>query len=531
MKRSTVLQLSAVAGVAVVGGALALGLPQENASAATNLASGFASQNGGTSGGAGGAVVKATTGTQIHEALCKRAAVDTPITIQVEGTINHGNTAKVSGASCNTAAGLIELKGISNVTIVGVGAGATFDQLGIHIRDSKNIIIQNVTVQNVKKSGSPLSNGGDAISMESTVRNVWVDHSTLIASGGESAGFDGLFDMKDDTEFVTLSYSILRNSGRGGLVGSSETDTGNTNITYHHNKYENIDSRTPLLRGGVAHIFNNHYQKLNESGINARAGAKAKVENNYFEDSKDVLGTFYTSASGTWQASGNVLDNVTWSAKGTEYNPAGPSMASTTTVSVPYTATLDSAACVPTIVAATAGAGKGLKVSDGKCAVTSAPSATATATTAPTKAPTTAPTKAPTAAPTTVPTAAPTTAPSGANLSLAAGTDGSSKASGTSYGNVKDGKTGTFWSPNGATGDISIKYSAATKVSRITIVEAPGSSIGAFQVLNGATGAVLKSGSGAGTITIPATSLTKITFKITSSSGTPKIAEFQTFAS
>ena len=79
---------------------------------------------------------------------------------------------------------MIELKQISNVTIIGVGGGAVFDQLGIHIRDSSNIIIQNVTVRNVKKSGSPTSNGGDAIGMESTVRNVWVDHVSLEASAG-----------------------------------------------------------------------------------------------------------------------------------------------------------------------------------------------------------------------------------------------------------------------------------------------------------------------------------------------------------
>ncbi|GAA4946225.1 pectate lyase family protein [Actinoplanes utahensis] len=521
MKRSVALRLSAVLGTAGVAGAIALGLPQENASAATNIATGFASQNGGTTGGAGGTTVKATTGTQIHTALCTRASSDTPIIIQVEGTINHGNTTKVSGASCNTAADRIELKEISNVTIVGVGAGATFDQLGIHIRDSSNIIVQNVTVKNVKKSGSPLSNGGDAISMESTVRNVWVDHTTLIASGGESEGFDGLFDMKNDTQYVTLSYSILRNSGRGGLIGSSESDTGNGFITFHHNKYENIDSRTPLLRGGIAHIYNNHYFDLHESGINSRAGAKAKVDNNYFEDSKDVLGTFYTDAAGYWQVSGNIFDNVTWSAPGTDNKPAGPNVTSNTSVSIPYAFTPDNASCVPSIVASTAGAGTGLKVSTGSCSVTTSPTASVSPTVSPTTSPST----------TVSPTVSPTpTAPSGTNLSIGAGADGSSKAGGTSYGNVKDGNLSTIWSPNGATGDISIKWSAATKVSRINIVEASGSAIGAYQVLNGATGAVLASGTGGGSISIPATTTTKLTFKITSSSGTPKIAEFQTFA-
>lgn len=51
--------------------------------------------------------------------------------------------------------------------------------------------------------------------------------------------------MKDSTQYVTLSYSILRNSGRGGLVGSSDSDLANGPVTFHHNRYENIDSRTP----------------------------------------------------------------------------------------------------------------------------------------------------------------------------------------------------------------------------------------------------------------------------------------------
>ncbi len=367
MRRPVALRLHAALATLAVAAATGVVLTMPEAAAAASGATGYATQNGGTTGGAGGQTVRATTGTQIHQALCGRASSSTPITIQVEGTINHGNTTKVSGDSCSTAADKIELKQISNVTIVGVGGGAVFDQLGIHIRESSNIIIQNVTVRNVKKSGSPTSNGGDAIGMESGVRNVWVDHTTLEASGGESEGYDGLFDMKDDTQYVTLSYSTLRNSGRGGLIGSSESDRSNGYVTFHHNLYENIDSRAPLLRGGIAHMYNNHYKSLNESGINSRAGAKAKVDNNYFEDSKDVLGTFYTDQAGTWQVSGNIYDNVTWSEREGDNNPAGPNPTSNTSVSIPYSYDLDAADCVPSVVSQTAGANKGLKVSDGSC--------------------------------------------------------------------------------------------------------------------------------------------------------------------
>ena len=526
MKRPVALRLLAgatTAAVAAVGVAMAM----PDASPATGGVTGYASSNGGTTGGAGGQTVKATTGTAIHTALCTRASVSTPIIIQVEGTINHGNTTKVSGDSCNTAADKIELKGIGNVTIVGVGGGAIFDQLGIHLRESSNIIIQNVTVRNVKKSGSPISNGGDAIGMETNVNHVWVDHVSLAASGGEAEGFDGLFDMKDNTQYVTLSYSTLSNSGRGGLIGSSDSDLSSSFVTFHHNLYQNIDSRTPLLRGGTAHIYNNSYVSLVESGINSRAGAKAKVENNYFKNSMNPLGTFYTDLAGYWQVAGNIFDNVTWSAADSETNPAGSNPVSNTTVSVPYSYSLDGASCVPTIVSQTAGANKGLQVSSGSC--------TTPTTTGPTASPSASRSVSPSASASASPSVTPSASasqPSGTNLSIGAGSDGSSKASGTSYGNVRDGDMSTYWAPSGSTGSISIKWSAATTVSKINIRPSTSvtGTIGAWRVLNGDTGAVLTSGSGTGVITFASTSLKKVTFEITSSTGTPTVAEFETYA-
>jgi len=519
MRRAVAARLTAVGSTVALAAAIGLtAVATTTAQAATNVANGYASQNGGTSGGSGGAVVQASTGTAIHTALCNRASSSTPIIIQVTGTITVDNTKKVSGSSCNTADGVIELKQISNVTLLGVGT-AVFDQVGIHIRESSNIIIQNVNVKNVKKSGSPTSNGGDAIGMESDVHNVWVDHVTLEASGGEDEGYDALFDMKATTKYVTLSYSVLKNSGRGGLIGSSDSDSDNGFVTFHHNLYQDIDSRTPLLRAGTAHMYDNHYLRLAKSGINPRNGGKAKVENNYFEDSQDPLGTFYTDLAGTWQVAGNVFDNVTWTAKDSENNPAGPKVTSTTSISVPYSYTMDAASCVPNLLASTAGYGKGLKVSDGSCS----PSTPTTNPTTPTTNPTT---------PTTSPTTSPTTTPSGTNLSIGAGADGSSKASGTSYGNVIDGNTATYWSPSGTTGTISVKWASAQAISSVGVVEAAGAAgrIGSWQLLNGDTGAVLKSGSGAGAISFSSTSLKKVSLVITSASGTPQVAELQTYA-
>ncbi|GID32493.1 pectate lyase [Paractinoplanes brasiliensis] len=119
------------------------------------------------------------------------------------------------------------------------------------------------------------------------------------------------------------------------------------------------------------------------------------------------------------------------------------------------------------------------------------------------------------------------------NLSLNGGADGSSKAGGTSYGNVKDGNTGTYWSPSGSTGYVSVKWGSATTVSSAVIRQASGGgSISAWRLLNADTGAVLSSGSGSpSTISFASTALKKLTFDITSASGAPRIAEFETYGS
>ncbi len=124
-------------------------------------------------------------------------------------------------------------------------------------------------------------------------------------------------------------------------------------------------------------------------------------------------------------------------------------------------------------------------------------------------------------------------AQTGSNLSLGAGADGSSKQSGSSYGNVIDGDMTSYWAPAGATGRVSVKWSSATMVASAVIREASGyeGNIGSWQLVNHQTGEVLAEGSGVGTINFDAVSLGKLNFEILSSSGTPTVAEFETYAS
>jgi pectate lyase len=204
--------------------------------------------------------------------------------------------------------------------------------------------------------------------METTVNNVWIDHNTLEASGGESDGYDSLLDMKAGVTNVTVSYNHYRNSSRGGLIGSSDSDSANTNITFHHNWYENIQQRVPLLRHGLVHSYNNYLSNLSNSdmihGMNSRMGGRILVEGNYFKNSNNPLIASDDSPSpGCWQTRSNYLDSISYDrsvGNGALVVPiiSGGQFDSTCTVTVPYSYTLDSASALPGGLPAQVGIGK-----------------------------------------------------------------------------------------------------------------------------------------------------------------------------
>lgn len=318
-------------------------------------------------GGQGGREVTVSTGTELNAALCSRGSMTEPIVIKVNGTIRHGNT---TSQGCNTQSDVIEIKKMSNVSIIGVGTNALFDEIGIHVREASNVIIQNVHIRNVKKSGSPTSNGGDAIGMESSVDRVWIDHNWLEASGGEKDGYDSLLDMKSGVTNVTVSYNLFNDSSRAGLIGSSDSDDKNTNITFHHNWYKNIEQRTPLIRHALVHVYNNYWS--NDSidymfhAINSRMNAKALVESNYFYNvNNPLIASDDSSAPGCWQTNNDntVLPEIYYSrtvGNGALVIPdvVNGQLQSTCSVSVPYSVQKDAANDVPAIVMANAGVGK-----------------------------------------------------------------------------------------------------------------------------------------------------------------------------
>ena len=320
-------------------------------------------------GGQGGPVYLVSTGTELNQALCgsRNGNRTAPVVILVNGTINHGNT---TAQGCDTQSDVIEIKNTSNVSIIGVGTNALFDEIGIHLRSANNIIVQNVHIRNVKKSGTPISNGGDAIGIESDVNRVWIDHNWLEASGGEQDGYDSLLDMKDGVTNVTVSYNLFNDSSRGGLIGSNDDPQGNDNITFHHNWYKNIEQRTPLIRHALVHIYNNYWSNENRAamihGINSRSEGRALVESNYFYNTNNpLLASSDSPTPGCWQTNNdNTLVDSIYSrsvGNGALIIPEifdGQMQSISCNAGVPYTVEMDAAAEVPAIVMANAGVGK-----------------------------------------------------------------------------------------------------------------------------------------------------------------------------
>lgn len=71
-------------------------------------------------------------------------------------------------------------------------------------------------------------------------------------------------------------------------------------IIYYYNIFDNLNLCVFFVRGVIVYIYNNYYDGVCFLGINFCVGVEVKVENNYFENSKDLLGMFYIIIDGYW---------------------------------------------------------------------------------------------------------------------------------------------------------------------------------------------------------------------------------------
>ncbi|KAL1602593.1 hypothetical protein SLS60_006009 [Paraconiothyrium brasiliense] len=278
---------------------------------------GYASQNGGTTGGAGGSAVSVASLEELQAAVEGDEAAVITITSSITGS---GDNVKVG----------------SNKSILGKDSSVVLENFTITVKGAKNVIIRNLAIQKVV--------GGDAIAVQKS-ENVWLDHLDVSSDRDHDKDYyDGLIDLTHAADFVTISNTKFHDHWKASLVGHSDSnadeDTGHLRVTYHNNHWENINSRGPSLRFGTGHFFNNYYNAVSD-GINARLGAQVLVENNVWVDSKKPLYSVDNDAGAV--ASGNDFGGAENTA------PEG------TLSSVPYTYDLIEASAVEAAVVGTAG--------------------------------------------------------------------------------------------------------------------------------------------------------------------------------
>lgn len=286
-----------------------------------NTVYGFASLNGGTTGGAGANAVEVAVcnGADLTAALTNPAYSDKPLTIYVDGVITWHNSGNKD----------IKLNR-PNVSIIGRGNDAEFWGTGIHITAS------NVIVRNLKMYHVPQTRGqGDIITIDGRngpVRNVWIDHNELyndlnvtipasitdpvLRDEYKKDYYDELVSGRSDVADITISYNYLHDSWKTSLWGSSDEDNFDRRITWHHNYWHHVNSRLPLFRFGKGHIYNNYYNGVDTSAINSRMGAIIRVERNVFENTKNPVMSRDSIAIGYWELIENQLrDGIIWEPK------------------------------------------------------------------------------------------------------------------------------------------------------------------------------------------------------------------------
>ncbi|WP_103501609.1 MULTISPECIES: polysaccharide lyase family 1 protein [Streptomyces] len=322
---------------------------------------GYAAQAGGTTGGHGASTV--------HEHLLSEYAADNGYSDpgvamydllkahakagSDEGLVIYVDTTVVPD---NLTGKKMDVKDVSNVSILGVGDSGEFDGAGFKVTRSDNIIFRNLNIHHVHQGE------GDAIEVTSNSHHVWIDHNEFSSEldGVDKDYYDGLVDVKHNSEYVTVSWNYFHDHWKGMLVGHNDSaGSAADKITYHHNHFQNMNSRIPLIRHADVHFVNNLVEDVSGSAINARMGAQVLVEGNYFDGvgsgETDTHADYPEGPVGWWYGSSqtgywNLQDN-------TFVDSPHEHLTSTTDFTPPYSFDADSPADARSAVQQYAGTG------------------------------------------------------------------------------------------------------------------------------------------------------------------------------
>lgn len=242
-----------------------------------------------------------------QDILRKLASDGTPLVVRIIGTVTapEGLTAYDSldyGGSVGDNGSMARMSGGLNITVEGIGTGATLDGWGLHFicqssdyakGYGRSFEVRNLSFRNVPEDCVGMEGQQSGSTLTAPVERCWIHncafYAPTIANPAESdkAGGDGACDFKRG-QYFTNSYCYYEGYHKTNLVGASDSNL-QFHITYHHNYWKNCESRGPLARQANIHMYNNIFEGQSSYCMNPRANAYIFSEYNLFDSCKNPV--------------------------------------------------------------------------------------------------------------------------------------------------------------------------------------------------------------------------------------------------
>jgi pectate lyase len=297
------------------------------------------------------------TGAFVQFSAYANAKMPGPLTIVVRGMI------AIPPPSDGGSADVEKIRVSSNKTVFGADGASGFTGGGLAMTNVSNVTIRNLIISMPAAGAS--SNNVDAIHIEGS-HQIWIDHCDLSSDGiATGNAFDGLVDISDASDFVTVSWTHYHQHDATGLIGRSDSaaaaaqDAGKNHVTYDHDWFDTVGSG-PRVRFGIVHVLNTYFFQVSNFGVASTDGANVLVERSAFK--------YVTPAGQTDPNYGpitTILDSPATAGSATSLNNAmdatdGANVIPTVTAppAIPYPYTADSEESVPALVSGCAGPGK-----------------------------------------------------------------------------------------------------------------------------------------------------------------------------
>lgn len=191
---------------------------------------------------------------------------------------------------------MLDIKNTKNITVEGVGDDAGLFQWGFTWKNTSSVEVKNLTFKDYPEDACSAEGADEATTISGfKTSGIWIHNNTFykgknyfdVCSEQDKHDGDGTVDFKR-LKNVTVSYNHFIKNHKTGLVGGSDTQK-TANLTFHHNFYDECQSRLPFARQANMHMYNNYYYKSSGNNMQIYAGAYAFIENCYFENVKNTF--------------------------------------------------------------------------------------------------------------------------------------------------------------------------------------------------------------------------------------------------